>query len=205
MARRLEADARRQEIAEAVLSLLAKEGLEATSVRDVAKEAGVSAGMVQHHFRTRDEMLRFACEYMVERTQHRISPLVAAIPEPRSIRTILGVLFRELLPLDEARRSEIRIWMAFLARAVVQPEMEAFMRATHEATHATIVGLLRHAAGTGELRPGVDIEAAATALFALTDGLVSHVLINHVTGDQALRAISDALGTFLKDQPEVVS
>ena len=120
--------------------------LEAASVRDVAKEAGVSAGMVQHHFRTRDEMLRFACEYMVERTQNRISPLVAAIPEPRSARAILEVMFRELLPLDEERRNEIRIWMAFLARAVVQPEMEAFMRETHVATQATIVGLLRHAA-----------------------------------------------------------
>lgn len=181
---------------------MAKEGLEATSVRDVAKEAGVSTGMVQHHFRTRDEMLRFACEYMVERTQARVGALIAAIPEPRSARVILGTMFREMLPLDEERRNGIRIWMAFLARAVVQPEMETFMRETHVRTHAAITGLLRQAAATGELRPGVDVDAAATTLFALTDGLVSHVLIDHYTGDQAVAAISDALDTFLQDSSE---
>jgi len=180
-------------IAEAVLAIAAREGLDGATVRDVAAEAGVSAGMVQHHFRTRDEMLRFACEFMVERTRVRIGALIASMPEPVSSRMILGAMFREMLPLDDERRNGIRVWMAFLARAVVEPGLEAFMRETHIGTHATIVRLLREAEEAGDLRPGVDIDEAAMGLFAVTDGLVSHVLLQHYTGDAALGVINSAL------------
>jgi len=180
-------------IAEAVLEIAAREGLDRATVRDVAKEAGVSAGMVQHHFRTRDEMLQFACEYMVERTNAHTGERVRALPEPRTTRAIMGAVFEEMLPLDEERRIGIRVWMAFLARAVVDPDMEAFMRGTFQNSQRFFRGLLADARDRGELAPGIDPDRAAISLFALVDGLVSHVLIGHYTGDEALRAVDDAL------------
>jgi AcrR family transcriptional regulator len=180
-------------IAEAVLAIAAREGLDAATVRDVAAEAGVSAGMVQHYFHTRDGMLRFACEFMVERTRRRVDARIAALPDPADPRGILTAIFREMLPLDDERRNGIRVWMAFLARAVVEPGLEAFMRETHVGTHAAIVALLHRAAALGHLRPGVDIEMAATELFALADGLVSHVLLRHYTGETGLAAIDASL------------
>ncbi|HLU34468.1 MAG TPA: TetR family transcriptional regulator C-terminal domain-containing protein [Thermomicrobiales bacterium] len=193
MVRRLAPETRRKMIAEAVLAIAAREGLDGATVRDVAAEAGVSAGMVQHHFRTRDEMLRFACEFMVERTRGRIGELTGSMTEPVSPRMVLGAMFHEMLPLDDERRNGVRVWMAFLARAVVEPELEAFMRETHIGTHAAIVRLLREAETAGELRPGIDIEKAAMGLFATADGLVSHVLLRHYSGDAALGIIDSAL------------
>lgn len=193
MRKRLDQETRRRMIAEAVLAIAAREGLDAATVRDVAAEAGVSAGMVQHHFRTRDEMLRFACEFMIERTRRRVDAQIAALPGPTAPRAILAAIFHEMLPLDEERRNGIRVWMAFLARAVVEPELGAFMRDTHIGTHAAITALLNRAATTGDLRPGVDIAVAAIDLFALTDGLVSHVLLGHYPGEAALATIDAAL------------
>src|SRR3954467_4457371 len=42
------------------MRVAAHQGLEAVSLRHVATEAGVSTGMVQHYFRTKDEMMTFA-------------------------------------------------------------------------------------------------------------------------------------------------
>lgn len=201
MRQRLEPDVRRRMIAEAVLAIASREGLDRASVRDVAKEAGVSAGMVQHHFRTRDEMLQFACVYMVERTNEHIGARMQALPEPQRIRDALGAVFEEMLPLDEERRTGIRVWMAFLARAVVDPEMEAFMRDTFRNSQRFFTGLLVEARECGELAPGVDPDRAAISLFALVDGLVSHVLIGHYNGDEALRAIDDAMKQVFAPMP----
>lgn len=56
----------RARIREAALELMAERGLAATSVRDVAKAAGVSPGLVQHHFRTKEGLRRHVDEWVVE-------------------------------------------------------------------------------------------------------------------------------------------
>lgn len=193
MARRLDPETRRRTIAEAVLTIAARDGLDAASVRDVATEAGVSAGMVQHYFRSRDEMLQFACDYMVDRTGRLTRERIATLPEPRSIRDILRAIFEQMLPLDEERRVGIRIWMAFLARAVVRDDLGAFFRQTHENTHRMFVSLLQQAQEHGEIPPDSNPGHEAVTLFALVDGLVSHVLLGHYSGEEALQAIDEQL------------
>ena len=67
MPKRVDPLARRHSIAEAVFRLAAARGADAVSLRDVAGEAGVSLGMVQHYFRSKDEMLLFALDHMRDR------------------------------------------------------------------------------------------------------------------------------------------
>lgn len=56
----------RARIREAALTLIAERGLAATSVRDVARAAGVSPGLVQHHFHTKEGLHRHVDEWVVE-------------------------------------------------------------------------------------------------------------------------------------------
>lgn len=51
----------RARIRDAAIRLFAERGMEATTVRDVARVAGVSGGLVRHHFGSKDE-LRDACD-----------------------------------------------------------------------------------------------------------------------------------------------
>jgi TetR/AcrR family transcriptional regulator, transcriptional repressor of bet genes len=62
MPKRVDPLAQRRSIAEAVFRLAVARGADAVSMRDVAAEAGVSLGMVQHYFRSKDEMLLFALD-----------------------------------------------------------------------------------------------------------------------------------------------
>ncbi|HEU4322464.1 MAG TPA: TetR family transcriptional regulator C-terminal domain-containing protein [Roseiflexaceae bacterium] len=195
---RAQAIDRKRDIAEAVLRLTARQGLEAASVRDVAAEAGVSVGLVQHYFRTKDEMLLFACQYMIERSGERARQWIAALPEPHSARTVLRGMLARMLPLDDERRIELRIWIAFLARAVVEPALEVFMRQTHQATHKAIAMQIRRGQRNGDVEGSIDPERATIALFMLVEGLVSHVQVGHYTGDQALQALDDHLATLFR-------
>jgi AcrR family transcriptional regulator len=51
----------RARIREAALRLFAERGVEATSIRDIARAAGVSGGLVRHHFGSKED-LRAACD-----------------------------------------------------------------------------------------------------------------------------------------------
>jgi AcrR family transcriptional regulator len=53
-------------IRNAALEGFARDGVAATSIRDVAKAADVSAGLVQHHFRTKGDLERAVNEYVVQ-------------------------------------------------------------------------------------------------------------------------------------------
>lgn len=57
----------RARIRDAALRLFGESGYRGTSIRDVAREAGVSGGLVQHHFGTK-EGLRDACDAHVLET-----------------------------------------------------------------------------------------------------------------------------------------
>src|SRR6185312_6789991 len=163
------------------------------SLRDVAAEGGISMGMVQHYFRSKDQMLLFACEYMIERTNERIAERIAASPVPQTGRSFLRTLLVEILPLDEERRAETRVWIAFLARAVVEPDLERFMRDTWTSSHNYFAGVIRSAQERGEVAPERDAQREAVSVFALTDGLVSHILVGHYSNETALRALDDFL------------
>ena len=56
----------RARIREAAIRLFAEHGVEETAVLDIAKEAGVSGGLIRHHFGSKDG-LRVACDTYVLR------------------------------------------------------------------------------------------------------------------------------------------
>ena len=65
-------------IRNAALELFASQGVKATTIRDVARRAGVSHGLVQHHFKTKDGLRRAVDEFVLSDARWTISDL----PEP---------------------------------------------------------------------------------------------------------------------------
>lgn len=150
---------RRAELAEVLLELTAEQGLDAVSVREVAKRAGVSIGTVQHWFPTKDDMLAGAFEVVVTAARGRLGDL----PREGDLRRRLTAALRELLPLDERRRAEAVVTAAFAARAAVTPRLRDLQ--------AALLADLRREL-TEVLGPGST--AAAAMLLAVADGLALH-------------------------------
>ncbi|RNL86961.1 TetR/AcrR family transcriptional regulator [Halostreptopolyspora alba] len=102
---------RRRELAEALWRVVARAGPSAVSIRTVATEAGWSAGALRHYFQTRDELLEFAIELTEERITRRVQER-ARVGGDEPVPERAAAFVEELLPLDERRRAEFRIWQA---------------------------------------------------------------------------------------------
>lgn len=181
MPKRVNVEERRRTIAEAVFQVVETTGSEAVSLRDVASAAGVSMGMVQHYFHTKDEMLLFALDHMGERAGRRLTATLGALTDP-SPREITRALLAEMLPLTKQSRQEAAISIAFFNRAVTTPAYAAALRDGYN----RIMGLVER-----QMPPGREDEAAP--LFWLTQGLLGPVLIGQLTGPAALSILDKQL------------
>src|SRR5580698_7721902 len=152
---------RRRHIGQAVLRLISTRGLEAASLRNVAAEAGVSMGTVQHYFADKQAMLDFAQQYNYERATERIPKLIAEIPEPRTFRTMLRALLVDLLCLEGESREGGRLGAAMLARAVIDPQAATTARTGYDGLTKFMTTQLRTAQQAGEIPADADPEHAA--------------------------------------------
>jgi AcrR family transcriptional regulator len=179
MPKKVDAEERRRLIADALMRVAAEQGLESVSLRHVAAQAGVSAGMVQHYFRTRDEMMAFALTVVRERSQLRVTEAIAGLGAEPPPRLLLRTMIAALLPLDGPSRDNGRVALAFLAYTAVRPAAAAEL---HEDT-AQMVGFVAN------MLTIPDPAGAAAGLLALMEGLGIYLLGGQYTADQALRAL----------------
>ena len=146
----------------------------------MADEAGLSMGSVRYFFGTQDELLRFAMSQVIEQAGAR----VAAKEEERkaAVRAgepLVGIasLLEEVLPLDDSRLVEGRIYAAFTAAAATDPGMNELRRLADDG----VLAFCRSAvAAMTELElMSIDREPAleVNALWALLDGLTLHLLV----------------------------
>jgi len=202
MPKKVDHHARRTLIADALLRLAADRGLEAVSLRHVATEAGVSSGMVQHYFRTKDEMMTFALEVVADNAQARLTAAAEDVGESPSPRALLRALLVQLLPLDEPRRVDGRVALAFLAYTAVRPAVAAALRRDTARMREFMADQIRAAQAAGEAPTAIDPTHAATALLAVVEGLGIYLLGEHYTPDTALTVFDAHLSMVFGPPPE---
>jgi AcrR family transcriptional regulator len=193
--------ARRRRIADALMRVASARGLEAVSLRHVAAEAGVSTGMVQHYFRTKDEMMTFAIEMIGHDVQARLAQDAAALGENPAPRAVIRALMVQILPLDDVRRREAQVGLAFMAYTAVRPDAGAGLRTNIAQMRGFLAGLI----GGGTSRPDIraDPEGAAALLLALVDGLGLHVVNYNYSPEDALKALDSHLDSLFGTTGEI--
>ena len=187
MPKRVDYESRRRRIAEAVCLLADEHGPQGVSMRDVAARAQVSLGAVQRCFRSKEEMLLFAVDYVGERITERVRTRLTASPA-QSAATALSHAANEIALLREEHRAEARIWLAFIAQAAVSEPLADPLRTSYTALQNLLVRLITEATDSGSADKGAtppNPQHEAHALLALSDGLTTHVLIGHLTAEEA--------------------
>jgi AcrR family transcriptional regulator len=158
---------RRVQLADAACRVIARHGLGATTLADVAEESGWSIGSIRHYFPNKDELIAAALWRVGERVDDRIRRRTAGgmtVPDLRKAAV-------ELLPLDAARREEALVHLAFMAQAAVVPALAAASEDAARRLQKPLAERIRHAVDTGELASGLDAEHEAARLRVLLDGL----------------------------------
>ncbi|MFF7231383.1 TetR family transcriptional regulator C-terminal domain-containing protein [Streptomyces sioyaensis] len=189
MPKKVDHEARRQEISEALWRLASTRGLDGASLRDVAAEAGISLGRLQHYFRSKDEMLLFALQHINRLAGERIRARIEALPEEPTPREVLRACLSGLLPLDEKSRVGVLVGAAYFARAVYDEPLRAEAKNGIPQLRALFADQLRRAAERGELPPERATEDEAMLLISLVDGLSTYVLLDVHAPRTALRLL----------------
>lgn len=197
MPKQVDREQRRRELAEAVYAVIGTRGFEAVSLRDVAEQAGVSMGLVQHYFASKQEMLLFALAHMRARVLVRLQAALARLHEPTRRETILEAL-RVMLPVDEPGRQEACVNIAFFSAATVTPAYADQLREGYARILEVSRAQLRDAADAGELASGVDAGPEADALYFLTQGLVGPILIGLYTPAEAVELLDHQLDRIFR-------
>jgi AcrR family transcriptional regulator len=187
------AGARRREVVEAVWRIIAVDGLERASLREVADEAGLAVGSVRHYFAGSDELLAFSFATVIDSIVARLESALPALqgqpadsPEGRgAVLTLLG----ELLPLDEQRAVEACVWMAFRNAARIRPYLVAEADRSHREV-AAVIGRVITALVPGDVSDEA-LVVEAERLLATLDGLCMHALLQ--PGWMTARMCTDAL------------
>ncbi|WP_225205928.1 transcriptional regulator BetI [Novosphingobium huizhouense] len=162
--RRSVPDARRRSLIEACMRVLAREGATRTSVRAIAAEAGVSAGLVNHYFEGVDALVAETYAETDRLVTDRLAEAVAAAgPDPRD-RLAAFVTGSFAAPI--ANPDLLATWIAFWSLVSARPEIAAQHEAHYCAFRARLEELLA-ACGV----PADRLRSAAIGVTALVDGL----------------------------------
>ncbi|GGV28869.1 TetR/AcrR family transcriptional regulator [Streptomyces spectabilis] len=172
-------DARHGQITDAVQRLIVRDGLSAVTVARTAAEAGMSVGLVQHYFTAKDEMLLATFTRVNARFTARVDALVnRGEAEGRTIAAMLRQALAELVPLDDARRAEFLVRLAFADRAAHHARLAAVQRETLAGIRARVARAIENGTACGEVAREVDATGQALRIVACAEGLALHTHID---------------------------
>jgi AcrR family transcriptional regulator len=135
-------DARRTMIAHAAWAVIEREGLNHTSLRKIADEAGCSTGILTHYFRDKRELMRFAFDDAADTVEGRIDRAAADATRTSALRSSLNAS----LPLDRARGTEYTVYLSFLVDSLQQDGSATYFRGRYRKWRTLIAELIGQAA-----------------------------------------------------------
>ena len=189
---------RRESIARALWTIVEQQGWVRATMREVAREAGVSLGQVQHYFSSRAEMLTFAIEFAAEQTSRRVAQGVAALDQPPHPREVLRVVLIEFLPLRPDARATSRMNAAYVLEALHDPALRQQVADGLREGRAGVERLILAAINDGQIAPNRDPAIEADQILALT-GFAPLLGLGVLAPQAALAAIDQHLDRLFSD------
>lgn len=169
-------DARREQIADALLAVVRRDGVGAVSVRSVATEAGLSVGSMRHTAASQSELVAFAMGAVADRVARRVADRVSGWTRqaPPGLDDLAG-LCGEVLPLDPERLAEASVWLELVTLARTDSRLGAVSEEAHIGLRRIVERVVAGVApGAGAPR----LEHEAVRLHALLDGLALHAVLH---------------------------
>jgi AcrR family transcriptional regulator len=159
---------RRQALIEATIASLKLYGHEGLSVRRISAQAGVSIGLINHHFPKKDALIAQAYRYFNAQLVGGVR--AAALQASSGARARLRAFFKATFSPPNLDRDVLTVWVVFWSLYRHSPEIQK----VHGETYREHVDLVRSmladfAAEAGKLR--FSLRLAAIGLTAIIDGL----------------------------------
>ncbi len=184
---------RRQQLIDATIKCISRKGIGSTTLGDVAKMAGLSQGIVNLHFNSKENLLNETLRYLSQEYRSRFAQVLEKSP-PTAAEKLLALMEMDLGPAICDRR-KLAVWFAFWGEVKAVPTYQKICEA-HDLTYsAQLIELCQTIIDDGGYRD-IDAETVTDALSAMTDGLWLSYLISPRTFDR--EAALDAVYSYLR-------
>ena len=154
-------DMRRDELMEAAIMVIAKEGLHGATLSQIAVEAGMSTALVNHYFDSKDDLLEATMRRLSNRYRAVIMNLMPENPTPaQRLRAIIEGSFQP----DNLTLASRKAWVQFLVNAMSGGRIFHLYRLTGE----RVVSNIRYA--VKQLVPPGQVDDTVDGIAAMIDG-----------------------------------
>jgi AcrR family transcriptional regulator len=196
MPRLVDHDARKRELLDASLALVASAGIEAATLRRLARAADCTTGAITYYFEGRDALLVAMLRRAHQTTGAR---MLRAAGRGASPRDRLWAVLMEALPLDPERLAEWRVWLAFWGAAAGNPALVEENLARYAEWRALLQTLVRDLAGTK-----ADLPLRVDALMGLIDGFGLQIALSKGLQSEGAMAVRQSAERVLKAQVDAL-
>lgn len=192
MPKRVDHRERREAIAHALWRVVEQQGWPRATMREVAREADVSLGQLQHYFSSRTAMLTFAMEFAAEQTSARVTRGLTGLDQPPHPRDVLRVVLTEMLPLHPDARATSRMNAAYVLEALHDPELREVAGVGLREGRELVERLIREAMTDGHISADRDLAIETDLILSLT-GFTPLLELGVIQPRAALAAIDQHL------------
>jgi DNA-binding transcriptional regulator YbjK len=158
-------DERRTAVADAICRLIAREGIERVTFRNIAAETGLPVGVLNHFFTDKDDLFAFTLQLVSDRSLATLEH-----DEMSSFDDLLDLLCASV-PTTRLSRDSAMVWVSLWGRTIAHPHFATAMRRCESEWRRAFAALLAEAVSRRILVPRADTLAALQSLTVVIDGL----------------------------------
>ena len=160
---------RQQQIIDAARKLIVKYGSEHLTVRRIAKEVGISEAAIYRHFKSKKEILFFLADQVTYSLLEGIDK--ARTGNDTSLESIDNILKNHLSAIEQKQGMSFQV----IAEIISLGDKKLNKKVSDDIVSyiERLKGLLADGVKSGLVREDIDLEAAATLLFGMIQGLVN--------------------------------
>src|SRR5262249_30775343 len=162
-----------QRIVDAMRESVAKRGAAASTFEQVAREAGVSRGLLHYYFGTKERLL---VEVVRRDAEIRVTRLDEPLARAKSVDDVIDVLVASLTDMIENEPGFFLLLYELLSAGRRTPEIRHEVGQLFERTRSHVAEVLEAKDREGVLKLRYDAEAIVSYLFAVGDGFALQAL-----------------------------
>ncbi len=197
------ANQRRWAILKAASQVISRRGVHRTRLVDIADEAHVSVGMIQHYFRSRNNLVRETFQWKLEESLASYGSRLQDDSTPwQHVESLCRMLTREPF---EAINS---LWLEFFSLCNRDPEFATLGSELWQRWSGRVRSVIESGIESGEFTTSSSPDDVAARFVSLADGLGIRVLIHHkgMSIDRMHRLLLEGaareLGVTLEQAPQ---
>jgi TetR/AcrR family transcriptional repressor of bet genes len=167
-------EARREQLIQATIRCVAHHGLADTTIATVAQEAGLSQGIINLHFQSKEGLLTETLRYLADEYMNacRGAAEAAESSPVAGLEAMVELDFRR----DICARDKLAVWFAFWGERKFRPTYRRICAARDKSYDDMVRVMCRRLCEPGAY-PDVEADLVADGLSALTDGLWLDLLV----------------------------